>query len=120
MKLNIHSIDMHHEEYTGTFESEVKVEEGVKTYVYSDDHGEVTIKISGETMSIRRSGAIRYEQVFKNDNMVNFMYQSNYLESILTLVTKELIIESNNIKVSYELYNDGLLVNDVKMSISEE
>lgn len=120
MKLNINSVDMHHEVYDKIFDCTREGEGQERVYNYSDEYGKVKVLVCDNKVSIIRSGAICFEQIFEEDGMSNFMYKTNYLESVLTLVTKELIIESDKIKLNYELYNDGLLVNKVKMSISEE
>ena len=120
MKLKINSIDMYHEVYDEIFDCTIEGSGQERVYDYADEHGKVKVHVSNDKVGIIRSGAICYKQIFEEDGMSNFMYKTNYLESVLTLVTKELIIESDKIKLNYELYNDGLLVNKVKMSISEE
>jgi uncharacterized beta-barrel protein YwiB (DUF1934 family) len=122
MKLKVNSIDMYHEVYDKIFDYTRKDDENgqKRVYDYVDEYGNVKVHVSDDKVSIIRSGDISFKQIFEEDGMSNFIYKTNYLESVLTLVTKELIIESDKIKLNYELYNDGLLVNKVKMSISEE
>jgi uncharacterized beta-barrel protein YwiB (DUF1934 family) len=122
MKLKVNSIDMYHEVYDKIFDYTRKDDENgqKRVYDYVDEYGNVKVHVSDDKVSIIRSGDISFKQIFEEDGMSNFIYKTNYLVSVLTLVTKELIIESDKIKLNYELYNDGLLVNKVKMSISEE
>lgn len=120
MRLKIQSEDMYGDKYKESFDGEV--EEGLKgkKISYKDENGPVTIYLYEGKMRITRSGSINSKQIFDVNNEYNFRYTTTYLESHLTLKTNELIIDSNNVNLEYELYNDGMLVNKIKMSINVE
>lgn len=119
MTIKIDSIDMYNDAYNQVFESQKEVSNlGVK-YSYKDENGSVTIYVYGDKIRINREGDIRSRQIFDLERETKFRYSTNYLESDLTLITKELIIEGSKIKLEYELYDDKMLVNRIRMSISE-
>ncbi len=120
MKLKIQSEDMHGDKYNQTFNAQIEEGTKGKKISYKDENGFVTIYLYEGKMRIARSGHINSKQIFDVNNEYNFRYTTIYLESHLTLKTNELIIDSNNVNLEYELYSDRMLVNKIKMSINVE
>jgi uncharacterized beta-barrel protein YwiB (DUF1934 family) len=119
MKLKIKSEDMYGEKYNETFAARVETTPKGRKYTYKDNDTDVTMYVYDGKVRIARKGSINSKQVFDAGTETKFRYITNYLQTDLTLVTKELIIKSNSVKLHYELYNDGMLVNKIKMSINE-
>ena len=121
MKLQIDSIDMYFDKYSQQFDCILEKTKFGKKYTYKDEHSQVSIYVlNTNKVRIFREGNINSKQYFDLEQETKFLYNTNYLKTYLTLLTKELIIEDNTLSLIYELYGENKnLINSIKMIIRE-
>jgi len=122
MRLQIDSIDMYFDKYSQKFDCILEKTKIGKKYTYKDEHGQVSIYVlNTNKVRIFREGNVNSKQYFDLEQETNFLYNTNYLKTYLTLLTKELIIKDNILSLIYELYDENKnLINSIKMIIREE
>ena len=119
MDLLIKSEDLFGNKYEKSFISQkILFDNGIE-YSYSDEHGESKIFLYEKHVEIYRKGEINTKQIFKLNEITNFLYLTKEFKKKLFLNTSFLNISEKNIYLIYDVMDESEVINTVKLKIIE-
>lgn len=120
IRIEIETVDQYGEKYLANFEAEKSISNGKIVYKYNDEYGKTELVIENDkTICIARFGEIKSKQIFENEKSTEFAYKTMYIDSLFECFTEELNIGDGKYSVIYILYNNGVAVNKITLSIVE-
>ena len=97
-----------------------KVNKDSFSYKFIDEFGKTSIEIFKNSAIISREGSIKCSMILKKGINTTFDYFSEYLNTSFELFTKELTISETGFKSVYVMYQNGNLINEIKISVHEK
>ena len=97
-----------------------KIGENSISYKFIDDFGKTSIEIFKNSAIISREGSVKCSMILKKGINTPFDYISEYLNTSFDLFTKEFELSENGFKAVYVMYQNGNLVNEIKLSVYEK
>ena len=97
-----------------------KVNPDSVSYKFIDDFGKTSIEIFENSAIISREGLVESTMIFKKGINTQFDYKSEYMDTSFDLFTKEFDVSEGKFKAVYVMYQNGNLINEINLSITEE
>ncbi len=90
------------------------------SYKFIDELGKTSIEIFKNSAIISREGSVKCSMILKKGINTPFDYISEYLNTSFDLFTKEFELSENGFKAVYVMYQNGNLINEIKLSVYEK
>ena len=89
------------------------------SYKFIDDFGKTSIEIFKNSAIISREGSVESTMIFQKGINTQFDYKSEYMDTSFDLFTKEFDVFTGGFKIVYVMYQNGTLINEINLSVTE-
>ncbi len=119
INLLIKSIDTFDNNYEKSFISEKILLNNKIEYSYSDEYGVSRISVHENFIEIFRKGEINSRQIFKPEEITNFLYLTENMKGHFSIKTNTLTILNRKIYLEYDIIDKNEVINSIKLEITE-